>query len=735
MSLGRRRPRSKVAAAVSAVRTARSTAGPTGEGRLGMGRATVEAVRRHRPSTLAGLVAHGGALMVFALVENRRRWVPWVTPAAVPAVVAPVLLVWPVPTVSVLAAVLVGTGALAVQENARYQERGVKHGWTGWQLGAAAETAGGLVLVGLWAAGVLSGMLWWQVTVAATALCLPGAVAWWRPTPGLPGAARDDTLAILPAAMKVARDVVVTTASMPTGQLAGARLVSLDSPAPRVAAATVRLPPAVHTQGLALDRVRHTVEALADALGREEPDLGPLEPGSVQVSPLGVSDLSIVFSWSQDLSRGPLAYAPPQDLPEGTVWLGRREDRTDVTFPLWRTGADGRTSCFHVRIVGATGTGKSVTMRALLLDGLRAGCILPVPLDAKGDSLDELAPLVPGGAVARDRDAWAAGIELVGRIMEARIRRQGTADAWRRPSPEDPLVTLIIDEAAMAAAALTQAHHMIVTAAARQGRSLGICTIQGSQQPLMDEWVGGSVWRSQARVGILHALREDLHAQVAARGLTEPLELTLMPPGHCALTVDSEVIAARARVALITEDDVRGITLKARLHPVDADHAHAALEAYVECVRTGSPGSSGSALSDALAALGTPEGRALELPAAPQDRVATATVQDVPAAEERQAVQVWGNPAPVPATGGVPERTATAAVPGLPGPDSGMSVREIVLDLLMVAEELPRRDALAAGLMKAGWSSRTSHQELAQMLHEGDVVEQDGRLATSLRLV
>jgi hypothetical protein len=357
-------------------------------------------------------------------------------------------------------------------------------------------------------------MAFWQQLTVLGATWAPGAVAWWKPRPDVPAIEAGPTGPRLPAEMEVLRTVLTEATTRERSPIAGGQIVSLDHPAQQVASAVVHVP-GIHVKGLPLETLRMGLEAFADAAGREHPGLGTLKPGAVEITPVGVSELAVTVSWSRELAEQKLAYAPPAGLAEGMAWLGRTEDRQDIAVPCWeRHAADGKVSVRHVKILGKTGSGKSFTLRTLLYGGLATATELVIPLDAKGDSLDEIAALVPGGKIARDADSWQAGIELFAAIMMSRRQRQGTPDAWTEPRPGDPMITLIIDEAAMARLGLTKLHHGIVELAGRQGRSLGLRTIQASQVPLVDEWVGGGAWRAQASITLLHNFEDPTHARI-----------------------------------------------------------------------------------------------------------------------------------------------------------------------------------------------------------------------------
>ncbi|HET9654830.1 MAG TPA: hypothetical protein VFP72_05720, partial [Kineosporiaceae bacterium] len=590
-------------------------------------------------------------------------------------------------------------------------------GWRGRQLGVAAGVTGALLFTGALQSGLLEGMAFWQQLTVLGATWAPGAVAWWKPRPDVP-AIEGPAGPALPAEMEVLRQVLTDATTRERSPIVGGRIVALDHPAPQVATAVVHVP-GIHVRRLPLDTLRDGLEALADAAGIEHPALGALHTGAVEIVPTGVSQLQVTVSWSRELAETSLAYNPPPGLPEGAVWLGKGEDRTDVLVQGWERGADGKVSCYHAKVIGKTGSGKSVSLRAMLIGGLKAGTELPIPLDAKGESLDELVAMVPGHKIARDADSWQRGVELFGAIFLSRKQRQGTPDAWTEPRPDDPMVTLILDEASVARLGLAPEHHEIVRQAGMQTRSLGMRVIQASQPPLVDDWVGGGTWRAQATITILHTMRDETHARIANQGLDRDLDLTRMPKHFAAVAHDSEITSAKCRVALITEGDVAAITTPmARLHPLDQQMAAGAWDAYIQAVTVGTPGQTETdPLAGLLTSLGTPgfqPGAQASQPVTTTTTAPAAPATQIPA-QTRPDVIDLRQPQPQP-----------AKTPG--------TLRQAILTRLMSVSQLPTRAQLVEQLQQPpyGWSRSGAHKAIGQMLEEGALIEEAGRIAPAI---
>ncbi|HEY6793472.1 MAG TPA: hypothetical protein VI248_02185 [Kineosporiaceae bacterium] len=270
---------------------------------------------------------------------------------------------------------------------------------------------------------------------------------------------------------------------------------------------------------------------------------------------LGVTRIQVTASWSRALDSTLLPWTFREDLAPGMAWLGLDDARQELVVPMWETGPDGKVSVIHVWLIGRTGGGKSTTLRTLLAPGVIRGLQLLILLDGKGDSLAELAPYAIGGAVARDGQSWRQGIALAYAIMTARRRRLGTPNAWKGPTPEDPVVTIVIDECTTVRAALSKREIRMLCEIARMGRSVGVNSIQAGQIPLVDSLIGESEWRSQARLVIGHGVLDAVHNRLATQsGGSDGPSLLRLPNGRVVVLMDGDVLAIRAKVSLLQEE-------------------------------------------------------------------------------------------------------------------------------------------------------------------------------------
>lgn len=514
--------------------------------------ATAVAIREANPRTNRGLAAQLATVGAMNTTAAAWRHRVALAPVAATAVVVPAAALLPAPTATGL--VVTGLAGLVASR--------ADHPLRRRRLGLAWWSGGLLTWMGAGAVGATTGLVWWQDMLALVAAVAPGAIAWWRPPPPrefiLPPEPPAELEWIPPAALLLGR-VLEEVARMERSPILGARVERVACPAEGVAVAVVGLPGGMHADEIDVPRLRRGLEALLDRAGAGQ--LGHLRRGAVQIQPadeaLGVTRLQITASWSRELDTDLLAWRPPADLASGQAWLGVDDARESLVVPMWEVGADGKWSVIHAWLIGRTGGGKSTTLRTLLAPGVVSGCQLLILVDGKGDSLSELAPYAVGRAVARDAESWRQAITLAYAIMTARRKRLGTPQAWRGPTPTDPVVTLIIDECTTVLAGLTKREVRMVCEIARMGRSVGVGSIQAGQIPLVETVIGESEWRSQARLVLGHGVLDAVHNRLATQsgGPAGPSLLGL-PNGRLVALLDGQVLAHRGRVSLLAEDEL-----------------------------------------------------------------------------------------------------------------------------------------------------------------------------------
>ncbi|WP_143448468.1 hypothetical protein [Kineosporia sp. A_224] len=690
-----------------------------------LGQTVAVAVHEATPRTMKGLAAQGAAVAALSTVSASWRARAALMPVAATCAAAGTSAVWPGQTA-------LGLGALAVAgvvssrsgpAAATGAAAGTSAVWTARDLrasGLARWALGGLAWVGAGALGGHEALVWWQDGALLAALIAPGAATWWRAS-RLPevvdvdqGPARPPTL---PPPAHVLREVLTTMTWTEGTWLTGGAVVEVLSPAAGVAVALVELPHGTHSARAAGADVRLGLEAVLSAAGRAMPGLGALDPSTVQIEPVGVEHMRVSASWSRALDAGALPWKPPADLEVGRVWLGHDDARADLVVPSWYRGDDGKTSVVHVWVIGRTGGGKSTTIRSYLAPGIEAGNTALILLDGKGDSLEDLAPYSLTGHVARDGDSWRQGVILAYAIMVARQQRLVAGDPWRGPTPADPLIALIIDECATVATGLTKAEIRMICEIGRLGRSLGVMTLQSGQIPLVDSLIGGSEWRSQARLVIGHGVQDKTHNHVAtqsgAEDSGEAVSLLGLPIGRAAALYDGVVLSRRAKVALMTEADLQRVAAAepAVLHPGDRSPE---VQALLELA-----GSWANSRPQSVVDLGDLLAEWVDVDPSP---VVTDAQPEIGPRDASIDLTTLDGPEPLRSGTRVPAPRAAVA----PAQDRG-KIRTWILSHLLVHHGLTRSQLVAA-VEAAGWSRSGAYKAMNEVLDDGAVIEEGGRL-------
>jgi hypothetical protein len=711
----RHRSGSRVAAAVNAVRRHRRRLAKRDQPKASIRTSTAVAIREAQPRTLSGLAAQVATVGAMDTTAAAWRHRIALAPVAATAAVLPAAAWAPGATATGLVVTgLAGLLAAQAEHPARRRRRGLAW-WSG----------GVLVWMGAGAVGATGHLIWWQDLVVLAAAAAPGAIAWWRPQPApepellQPEALEQAAPMWIPPAALLLGQTLEHVCGMDRSPIYGARVEQVTSPADGVAVAVVALPGGMHASQIRPGELEPGLEALLDRAGVSQ--LGHLQRGAVRVEPadpaLGVTRIQVTASWSRALDEGILAWTPPEDLAPGLSWLGVDDARQPLVVPSFETGADGKVSAIHTWVIGRNGGGKSTTLRTLLVPGIKGGWELLILVDGKGDSLDELAPYAAGGAVARAADAWRQAIALAYAIMVARQQRLGTPQAWRGPTPTDPLITLVIDECATVLAGLTGIEVAMMTEMGRMGRSLGVRTIQSGQIPLVDTVIGGSDWRSQARLILGHGVQDAVHDRIATQsGGAEGPSLLGLPKGRLVAMLDGRLIATRARVALLAEDELTAAVAgspRAVLSEADrTDH-----------VQT---------LVDLAASWGTIRPQAIvDL----DELLAPWATTTLGPADGSGSGGRAGTPAPVTtspaATGGVPAQPRPATGGARGGRPDGR-LRQLVLTHVLTHAGVTRTE-VRDHAVQAGYSASGAYKEINQLLEDGAVREDDqGRLIATL---
>ena len=204
-----------------------------------------------------------------------------------------------------------------------------------------------------------------------------------------------------------------------------------------------------------------------------------------------------------------------------------------------------RTIDHHVIVAGATGSGKSVLMRLMLLSLALAtdpGQMELVLIDPKNRGLEELARLPH----VRQPMAWnpsdmAAMLAAVDVELSARIAKN---------SPASPVIILAIDEVAdlLEGNAVLQSLYARIN---KMGREQGIHTIAGTQKPMLTELGQGPTQATFQAVGRMQRSRDTR----IATGLDVPAD-ALPYPGLFYIASNGRAPQV-VQVPFVSEDDAR----------------------------------------------------------------------------------------------------------------------------------------------------------------------------------
>jgi hypothetical protein len=192
-----------------------------------------------------------------------------------------------------------------------------------------------------------------------------------------------------------------------------------------------------------------------------------------------------------DALAKPILWQPTLDA-RGAVTVAWAADGTPIRWNLWQ----GEKGARHGLVVGATGSGKSSPLAAVLLEAGMSPHCWTVLMDPKGglsipsmtaDRVDHLAV---------DEESILRALSGVLGIMEARIKA-GAGNV--RPSRSLPLVVAVLDEAPDILVELAQSDAIVrdvIRPIVRKGRAVNVGLYLGAQHPLVDE-LGGSAVRAQ----------------------------------------------------------------------------------------------------------------------------------------------------------------------------------------------------------------------------------------------
>ncbi len=271
------------------------------------------------------------------------------------------------------------------------------------------------------------------------------------------------------------------------------------------------------------------------------------------------------------LRRDPLAH------PVAPLAPGAAPDLTAVPIALREDGLLYRLRLLgsHLLLVGATGSGKSSVIWSLvhaLTPGIAAGTVSFWVIDPKGGmELIGGQPLFerfcdgdPG--VADDRaaheHAYADVLDDAVLLMRSRQARLRGTSRLHQPSPDDPLVVLVIDElASLTAYAIDRDAKKRISAnlslLLSQGRAVGVLVVAALQDPRKEVLPARDLFPTRVALRLTDADQVDLVLGDGAHDRGARCErIAESLPGVGYVAVDGVAEPVRVRFPYLTDDDI-----------------------------------------------------------------------------------------------------------------------------------------------------------------------------------
>jgi hypothetical protein len=348
-------------------------------------------------------------------------------------------------------------------------------------------------------------------------------------------------------------------------------LTTMSEPAAGAYAFTVRLRDGVHGRDAATEAAKRAVETYL-GFGVDTAQLHPDRDDATR--------LRVTLTPARHLEKHPVPWPGPVLHDDGSVPIADTPDGGEVAVGLWN--ADG---VEHVAVFGTTGAGKSSTTAALALPGPAAGVeTLWVVDGAQGSSTPYLAPACDW--YARTPEQWAAALDAAHAVLTSRKTRRGTAGVhrWRGPHLEDdPILTVLVDEATTVAAKLPRRYDGIVRELQREGRKLGVRVVQVAQDPMGTDLLGGRQARDLMSTIIAHRPGGSMAGRLSVDSTSDQsVDLRALPPepGFAAIIRKGRVLAPVARVRYASGDAAGHAAARVEVRALTGADATAAGPAY-----------------------------------------------------------------------------------------------------------------------------------------------------------
>ena len=499
---------------------------------------TVEAIRSADPNTVKGLAAQKAGLGVVAVWGRKHDLLPLTGGAVTMAA----------------GGLSPGLTAAALAVTAGCQEVARRRGAGAWSPEERTAAGAWAAAAAAWSGAqlVVPGMPLWQWAAGLVASVALPSVMWRRASSAAPEEAPQAEQSIWELALLT----VLGEMGAEGGALAGARLLAApEQPAPQVVSVLIGLGYSVHADDIVSSGIlQRAMEARLQIPTR----------GGLQIERVDNTTLRITASWSQALSQGDVEWELKGQ--PGQSWLGLDDARKDILLETWKPQKGGKTRVYHGWVVGRTGSGKSTTLVNLLLPDQARGWQMLLVADGAGDSLNALEPYATRYA-RYETERWEQVIALAHQIMMSRRRR-----GWPGPSPSDPIIRLVMDEATTLKLNIDPIAQKQVGEIGRLGERFGVSSIQGLQNPVIEELIGEGKWRAQTRWVIGHASQDPTYSHIASASSSEQISLLGLEVGRAGVLSQGQVLARRGKMAWADQERIdqvmRGVE-QPTLHPAD----------------------------------------------------------------------------------------------------------------------------------------------------------------------
>ncbi|GAB3184449.1 S-DNA-T family DNA segregation ATPase FtsK/SpoIIIE [Micromonospora palomenae] len=293
----------------------------------------------------------------------------------------------------------------------------------------------------------------------------------------------------------------------------------------------------------------------------------------VKASPGPRPDVVLLHLFRGDPLAKVVRPLPVPAVPEFTALaVGRQEDGDGYPLRLFGT---------QVLVVGATGAGKGSVIWSVvrsLAAGVTSGLVQIWGLDPKGGmELGIGAPMFTRFA-CKDYAAMAELIEEAATTARNRAAKLRGRTRQHTPTPDEPLIVLVIDELANLTAYLTdrQLKDRIKAALSillSQGRAVGVHVVAAIQDPRKEVLPFRDLFPTRIGLRLAEAAQVDLVLGDGMRdrgALCDRIPQSL--PGVGFVVIDGDPTPMRVRFSYLTDDEIRDMaTTYGRLRVIDGE--------------------------------------------------------------------------------------------------------------------------------------------------------------------